>query len=565
MLNKDKVTIMIRGSLLMSVAAGLLFAPAANGQLTVEQAELIDEGFRVFTEETFGGNGRTCGTCHVPVEGYNIFPETIKKLNKRERDIVFASSVPGFENVDLIKTHALFNISGGPAPLCPGSNPECFDDEDGHSGPIFRGSMRIQALALTTEVDEDVVNDGDFLGTPLLPPECSAGVELQLPQLGWSGDGSPGTPTLAFVDLDMDGFNDCRTHHGHFDADADGSVRAFATGAIAQHFTRSLDRIPGVDFRRATDAELDAMKAFQEWLGRRPLTPEENAAQGTANASEFNILQLDFKDLRVAKGRDHFESNDGATCNRCHTNGGALGGGGGGNNNNITNVALANDDIGIPVVGAPLPDDEGTIVTAFAGGDTGTLFGAFNSQSIIEAATKKAWFHNHKVVGDFEEAIAHYGSDDFLIGSPITNFRPIGTVKPEGGLAGLQFGGQAEGAVAFPAGDGIEHLGAFLRALNAFYDLRDCERLLGEAMERIDLSVSAENPIRHCQFNLAHVIRVLDESKLRGLHTDVQIGAKLAHGTLNESLFNRSTLLLAPIKAFIRAMRDSIATQAAPL
>jgi hypothetical protein len=551
---------MIRESLLVSVVAVSLFAPAANGQLTVDQAKLIDEGFRVFTEEAFAGNGRTCATCHIPSEGYNIFPANVKKLDKQERALVFASNVPGLENIDLIKTHALFNISGGAAPLCPASNPECFDDEDGHSGPIFRASMALQALDLTTKVDEDVVADGDFLGTPLLPPECSRGVELELPQLGWSGDGSPGTPK--FVDLDGDGVNDCHIHHGHEDAAADGSVRAFAAGAIAQHFPRSLDRIPGVDFRRATDAELDALEAFQRWLGRRPLTAEENAAQGTANASEFNILQLDFTDPRVTLGRDHFASNNGARCNRCHGDGGALGGGGGGNNNTITNVGLAGDDIGVPVVGFALPDDEGTIVNAFAGGDTGTLFGAFNTQSIIEAAKKKAWFHNHKVVGDFEEAIAHYGSDDFLVNGP--KGRPIPTVKPLGGLVGLQFGGQAEGAPAFPAGDGIEHLGAFLRALSAFYGLRDCERLLGEAMDRIALGVSAENPVLHCQFNLNHVVRVLDESKLSGLYNDVQNGAKAARNALNSSKRNRNTKQITRITASIRAMRDSIATQVAP-
>jgi hypothetical protein len=346
------------------------------------------------------------------------------------------------------------------------------------------------------------------------------------------------------------------------DAAADGSIRAFASGAIAQHFTRSLNRIPGVDFRRPTDAELDALEAFQRWLGRRPLTAEENAAQGTANASEFSILQLDFKDARVAQGRDHFASSNGARCNTCHVDGGALGGGGGGNNNAITNVGLAGDDIGVSVVRHPLPDDEGTIVTAFAGGDTGTLFGAFNTQSIIEAAKKKAWFHNHKAVGDFEKAIAHYGSDDFLVNGP--KGRPIPTVKPLGGMVGLQFGGQAEGAPAFPAGDGIEHLGAFLRALSAFYGLRDCERLLDEATDRIALGVSAENPVLNCQFNLSHVMRVLKESKLSGLYNDVQNGAKAARNALNSSQRNGNTKQITRIKASIHAMRDSIATQVVP-
>jgi hypothetical protein len=131
-------------SLLVWVAAGLLCASAANAQLTADQAKLIDEGFRVFTKETFAGNGRTCATCHVPTEGYNIFPATIEKLDKRERALAFASNVPGLENIALIKSHALFNISGGPAPLCPASNPECFHDDDGNAGPIFRAPRSMQ-------------------------------------------------------------------------------------------------------------------------------------------------------------------------------------------------------------------------------------------------------------------------------------------------------------------------------------------------------------------------------------------------------------------------------------
>jgi hypothetical protein len=569
------------------IIASLVFTTASQGQVTEDQARLVDEGRRVFTEETFDGNGRTCATCHIPTESYDIFPSSIAQLTQEQRDLVFAVNVPGFENVDLIEARALFNISGGSAPLCPGDDPRCFGDEDGHSGPVFRGSMAIQALDLTTHVDEEAVTGGDFHGTPLLPPECSEGVELELPQLGWSGDGSPGTPKV-LVDDDV-----CQTHHGEFDENADGSVRAFATGAIAQHLTLSLDRIPGVDFRRGTDEELDALEVFQRWLGRRPLTEEENAAQGTENASEFNILQLEFKDPRVALGRDHFESRDGANCNRCHTNGSALGDGDFGNNNSITSVGLAGDDIGVAATGFSLPDDEGTIVTSFAGGDSGTLLGAFNTQSIIEAAEKKAWFHNNKAVGDFEEAIAHYGSDDFLIGDPLKNpnGRPIPTVKPGGfsprsglftperSLAALQFGRklpEGEFPDTFPAGDGIEHLGAFLRALNAFYHLRDCERLIDEAIDRIEWNVSADNPIEHCRFNLTDVMRVLSESKLSWLHWDAQVEAKQAlvklkviqkeaekaQGKNNEAKKNENIVArLHDINASVRAIRDSIATQ----
>ena len=44
-------------------------------------------------------------------------------------------------------------------------------------------------------------------------------------------------------------------------APADGSLRSFAVGAVIQHFTKRLDRVPDVDFRLPTDEELDALEA----------------------------------------------------------------------------------------------------------------------------------------------------------------------------------------------------------------------------------------------------------------------------------------------------------------
>src|SRR5262249_26178818 len=61
---------------------------------------------------------------------------------------------------------------------------------------------------------------------------------------GWSGDGAPGR----------------------------GTLNEFAFGAIVQHYTRTLARAPGKDFRVPTQGELDALEAFQLFGGRqRPI------------------------------------------------------------------------------------------------------------------------------------------------------------------------------------------------------------------------------------------------------------------------------------------------------
>jgi hypothetical protein len=524
---------------------------------TAAEAKLIDEGFKLFTKETFDGNGRTCGTCHIPKESYNIFPSNIKKLKSKDRKLVFATNVPGLENPDLVKSHALFNISGR-ADTCLASDPECFDPAvsiEGHSGPVFRSTMGIFGLEVTTNNES-----GGFPGTPLYPAFCSEGFENQLPQLGWSGDGSPGTPA--------DNSGECSSHHGSLPhASVDGSVRAFAWGAVAQHASKSLERIEGFDFRFPEEYELDALEAHQLWLGRRALTPEENAIQGTTDASEFDVTLLDFKDPRVALGRDHFvgppefatfpgapptnNADAGAGCNGCHRNGGAKLAG---NNINInTDVELGSDDIGMKVVGVALPHDEGAS-TSFGNPTRDPDFQeAFNIQSIIEAAQKKAWFHNHRVSNKFEKAIEFYISSDFTDNA--------GAFTSEH----VMRNGNTSGSISFPKGDGVEHIGAFLRALNAFYNLRDCERLIDEAIDRVAWKVSLTLPLEHCAFNLDHTAGVLKGAKLPKLHKIVQKGAKNLKKEMKRAKRSKRVDKLLRARAIIHAMRNSIATQTVPL
>ena len=85
----------------------MLFASASNAQMTPEEMALLDEGFRVFTEETFEGNGRTCGTCHLSEEQYNIAPSDIAAMDGDELAKVLASNVPGLENTILVIERAL--------------------------------------------------------------------------------------------------------------------------------------------------------------------------------------------------------------------------------------------------------------------------------------------------------------------------------------------------------------------------------------------------------------------------------------------------------------------------
>ena len=82
----------------------------ADGILPADypDAALINEGRALFFNETFNGNGRTCGTCHPEDNNFTIDPEFIAKLP--DDDPLFIAERPqpnplseGFENPELMR------------------------------------------------------------------------------------------------------------------------------------------------------------------------------------------------------------------------------------------------------------------------------------------------------------------------------------------------------------------------------------------------------------------------------------------------------------------------------
>lgn len=166
---------------------------------------LVLKGEDLFFNETFAGNGRTCGNCHRAEDNFAISPAFVATLPPGD-GLFVAERNPDlardFENPKLMRKFALI-----------------LENQDGFADPSNRFNMRgvPHTLALRTSIAS---RDG--------------------PQTGWSGDGAPG----------------------------DGSLRSFAVGAVVQHFPKTLNRVAGVDFRLPTDQELDALEAFQLSLGR---------------------------------------------------------------------------------------------------------------------------------------------------------------------------------------------------------------------------------------------------------------------------------------------------------
>src|SRR5438093_9020214 len=245
-------------------------------------SDLIAKGKNLFFNETFKGNGRTCGTCHRAEANLSINPAFIATLPPND-PLFVAEFNPdlkkNFENPRLMRQFALIleNLDG-------------FEDLEKQF--VMRGVPHV--LSLRTSVNSP-----------------------QGPRTGWSGDGAPG----------------------------DGSLRSFATGAVIQHFTKTLNRVAGVDFRLPTDEELDALEAFQLSLGRQ----------------QDLVLPLKLKGTVPKRGQAIFLDNSLGKCNLCHSNAGATAHLGGGN------IGNANFDTGVETLphqpadltGELVPPDDG--------------------------------------------------------------------------------------------------------------------------------------------------------------------------------------------------------------
>jgi len=342
---------------------------------------LVDEGERLFLTETFEGNGRTCGTCHRPTDSFGLTP-------------AFVATLPPDD------------------PLFVGETvPEL--------GTNFENPRLMREFAMILENQDgfdDLDNNFNMRGIPHTLALRTSVASSSGPHLGWSGDGAPG----------------------------DGSLRAFATGAVIQHFTKSTNRIPGVDFRLPTEHELDALEAFQLSLGRQ---------------SDLQ-LPLPLKSVVAARGQAIFMDNSRGKCNICHFNAGAnVDPGVFGSVNDNRNFDTGVEDLPdqpARLTGEKAPDDDGAGVPGN---------GEFNTPPLVEAADTGPFFHNNSVE-TIEGAVAFYDGDSF-------NESPAGTLIEA--LTG--------DAIEIDATE-IVAIAAFLRVINVLENLRQSSDMLQQAGDR---------------------------------------------------------------------------------
>lgn len=382
----------MNGRYLIALASGLMLFACTTlpppPPLT-PQERLIARGREIFFDEKFNGNGRTCGTCHRAEDNMTLDPALIATLPPND---------------------PLFVAENNPALRQNFENPQL---------------MRAVSLIMENlDGFGDLTNKFTMRGVPHTLGLRQSVSSAQGPRTGWSGDGAPG----------------------------DRSLRSFAVGAVIQHFTRTLNRVPGVDFRLPTGEELDALEAFQLALGRQV---------------ELN-LPLPFKSPVVARGQELFNSRTAGKCFTCHFNAGANGapnvfGPTAGNLNFNTGVEDLPDQPA-DLLKAPNPPDDGFGTP----GDS-----TFNTPSLVEAADSGPFFHNNSIE-TIEGAVAFYGGKSF-------NNSPAGQTLKNATGSGIELDGTQVVAIA-----------AFLRALNALENIRQTVEILEASIHL--RSLPQENP-----------------------------------------------------------------------
>jgi hypothetical protein len=336
-------------------------------------------GADIFFRETFNGNGRTCATCHRVDQNFTIDPPFIATLPANDPLFVaeFNPTLANLERPAQMRARSLI-----------------LENADGTQpgGPNVRFVLRTTPhnLSMGTSVTTPA-------GQPIPPAE----------RTGWSGDGAPGQGRLA----------------------------DFTNGAINQHFTRSLNRVAGVDFRTATEDEGQRVALFMREVGRK---------------NEIDLASIGFADAGAEAGKARFLA---VGCNGCHRNAGANTGAAVTNRNFNTGVESARSS-----ALASFPRDGGFGSTpANADGSFGDQ--TFNSTPLIEAADTGPFFHTETTVSGapahnttaantIEQATAFYATPAFA-------------ASPSGGGNPL----------ALSAAD-IDNIGRFLRATNAVFNIQ---------------------------------------------------------------------------------------------
>lgn len=293
--------------------------PARSGSdLPQDSAADIARGRQLFTEETFGGNGRTCASCHVlelnaalpPANVAQRFatlattfdPLFIAEKNMNLNTLTVHASAGFAEGAVLTGTAAgapakvkvrarlsstTFLVHGGIDPrLTAGTN-------------ITDGTSTVRVVSIA-KGDLDQLEDPRLMRGPSVSPAHPHGRGLILENVDGFGvrpvfRKSPHLQNLKFTGP-----------FGFHDQVPD--LEQFSIEAVVQHFPRTLARRPGIDFRLPTAEEQRLLKVFMRSLDSIP-------GSSLAELTSKHDLGHFARTAAQRRGRELFQNT---SCNSCH-------------------------------------------------------------------------------------------------------------------------------------------------------------------------------------------------------------------------------------------------------
>jgi hypothetical protein len=336
----------------------------AGQTFTIAVADGVTNGGNLFNGETFQGNGRTCATCHVASLNLALPPSNIKSrfsnVSATFDPLFIGETAPssfdaGFD-FNLNTLELTQEISSGTP--CPGTLQGIITSGSGATAARAKVLAQVSPTTylvyggMTPALSGTVSDSNSCSGTVLSMTAGSLGAIAGSTVLGLenpkrmrtSADTANFPQGRGLILENIDGFsgspnvfrksphllNLSQRFFGPFGLSGSvNDLQSFATGAVTQHFPRTLNRNSGgtdPDFRLPTPDELAAMEAFMRSL---------DFPAGT-DPNKFNLNNFVLT-APQQRGRDAFFGD--ARCSLCHS-GTIFNGFGGSFNTGVVNQAI---------------------------------------------------------------------------------------------------------------------------------------------------------------------------------------------------------------------------------
>ena len=307
----------------------------AGGTFTIPVATQIVQGRNLFDNEAFLGNGRTCASCHVASESFRLPPANIQgrfaTLSSSFNPQFVGESAPSSFDAgfDFNLNTLTLNTAVATSAPCTGELRGVITGTTGRAKVLTRVSpTQYLVYGGRSPVLSGTVTDGVCSAAV---STVTAGTLSAVPGSGVSGledpsrmrrSGSPDfTQGRGLILENIDGFpptaavfrksphllNLSRTAPFGFSGDIP-DLQTFATGAVQQHFPRTLARSANganPDFRRPAADELAALEAFM-------------LAQEVPSGTDPDRFNLDRFAITAAQIRGRTAFFGPAKCSQCH-------------------------------------------------------------------------------------------------------------------------------------------------------------------------------------------------------------------------------------------------------